>query len=70
MVAQAAKIRDEPYWKGEMNSHYCFPRPEASPVHFGHLVGSITHAIPYHVVGPMACEYPYQYGQAQEDLSD
>ncbi len=27
-----------------------------------------TQALPYHMVELMAWEYPYEYGQAQEDL--
>ncbi len=39
-------------------------------VHFAHCTGDTTQAIPYHVVQPMAWEYPYQYGQAQKALRD
>ncbi len=33
-------------------------------------VGRSTYTVPYHIVGPMAWEYPYHSGQAQEDLPD
>ncbi len=39
-------------------------------MNFSYRVKTTTYAVPYHVVGPMAWEYPYHSGQAQEDLPD
>ncbi len=39
-------------------------------MNFSYRVGPVTYVVPYHVVGPMAWEYPYHSGQAQEDLPD
>ncbi len=39
-------------------------------MNFSYRVGLATYAVPYHVVGPMAWEYLYHSGQAQEDLPD
>ncbi len=39
-------------------------------MNFSYRVGSAIYAVPYHVVGPMAWEYPYHSRQAQEDLPD
>ena len=41
-------------WKGKVARKYCWPIPTASPVHFGHQMGSVVQAMPYHVVRTMA----------------
>ncbi len=46
------------------------PTPETSPVNFSYRDEGFTLVVPYHVVGPMAWEYPYHSDQAQQDLSD
>ena len=61
--------RDE-YWKETLENSQFFPAPEASPVCFSYLDRGSTLTVPYHVVGPLAWEYPYHCGQPQEDLSD
>ena len=67
---QDTACRGDAYWKDQLaHSHY-LPTPEHSPVNFSHQVGRYTYVVPYHVVGPMAWEYPYHSGQPQEDLSD
>ncbi len=58
------------YWKAELKKNYYLPGPDASPVNFSYQLKGSTLAVPYHVVGPMAWEYPYHNGQVQEDLPD
>ncbi len=57
-------------WEKEKKENYGNPTLTTSPVHFGYRVRSVTLALPYCIVGPMAWEYLYQHGQAQEDLPD
>ncbi len=58
------------YWKKTLANSQFFPTPEASPVNFICQDRGSTHALPYHVVGQMAWEYPYHCGQAQEELAN
>ncbi len=67
---QDTACRGDDYWKDQLGQCHYFPTPEDSPVNFSYRVKTTTYAIHYHVVGPMAWEYPYHSGQAQEDLPD
>ncbi len=67
---QDTDCKSDAYWIDQLAQHHYFPTPEQSPVNFSYRVKKTTYAVPYHVVGPMAWEYPYHSGQAQEDLSD
>ncbi len=67
---QDTACKGDAYWKDQLAHHHYLPTPEHSPVNFSYQVRMSTYAVPYHVVGPMAWEYPYHSGQAQEDLSD
>ncbi len=69
-VHKDTALQGDDYWKDQLAQHHYFPTPEDSPVNFSYRVGPATYAIPYHIVGPMAWEYPYHSGQAQEDLPD
>ncbi len=67
---QDMACKGDAYWKEHLAQHHYLPTPEHSLVNFSYRVRMITYALPYHLVGPMAWEYPYHSGQAQEDLSD
>ena len=47
-----------------------FPAERDTPVNFAVETATGKMAIPYRVVAPMAWEYPYTFGQAQESLQD
>ena len=67
---QEAAYKGYDYWKDQLVQYHYFPTPEDSPVNFNYREKTTTYAVPYHVVGLMAWEYPYHSGQAQEDLPD
>ncbi len=69
-VRQDMECSGDKYWKKMLQNSQFFPTPETSPIHFSYQDGGSMLAVPYHVVGPMAWEYPYHSGQAQEDLPD
>ncbi len=67
---QETACKGDDYRKDQLARYHYFPTPEDSPVNFSYQVGPATYAVPYCIVGPMAWEYPYHNGQAQEDLPD
>ncbi len=58
--------KSDAYWKDQLAQHHYFPTPESSPVNFSYWVRMTTYVVPFHVVGPMAWEYPYHSSQAQK----
>ncbi len=70
MQEQMSWLKRNNNWKGKINTYHCLSHPAVSVVHFAHHVGSETWAVPYHVVEPMAWEYPYQGDQVQEGVED
>ncbi len=67
---QDEECANDEYWKEQLKESKYLPAPDASPVNFSYRYEGSTYVVPYHVVGPMAWEYPYHSGQAQEDLPD
>ncbi len=67
---QDTACKGDAYWGDQLAQYHYFPIPEDSPINFSYQVRATTYAVPYHVVGPMAWEYPYHSRQAQEDLPD
>ncbi len=69
-ACQDEECTGDKYWEKELAESKYLPNPEPSPVNFSYWDAGSTLTVPYHVVGPMAWEYPYHSGQAQEDLPD
>ncbi len=67
---QDMACKSDAYWKEQLAQYQYLPTPKHNLVNFSYRVRMATYAVPYHMVGPMAWEYPYHSGQAQEDLSD
>ncbi len=58
------------FWADQMQRALCFPAELDTPINFAVETPSGKMAIPYRVAAPMAWEYPYTFGQAQESLQD
>ncbi len=67
---QDTECAGDKYWEKQLKESKYLPAPDTSPVNFSYQDERFTYMVPYHVVGPMAWEYPYHSGQAQEDLLD
>ncbi len=67
---QDEECSGDKYWEKALDETKYLPTPKVSLVNFSYRDEGSTLSVPYHVVGPMAWEYPYHRGQAQEDLSD
>ncbi len=53
-VEQDTRVSADHNWKREKQFNYCYSTPTASPVHLGHMIRSVTLALLYRVVWPMA----------------
>ncbi len=66
---QDSLARDS-FWAEEMECALYFPSETDTTVNFAVRTDTGMKAIPYRVAAPMAWEYPYTFGQAQESLQD
>ncbi len=64
-----ALARDS-FWPEEMDRALYLPGETDTTVNFAVETSTGRKAIPYRVAAPMAWEYPYAFGQAQEPLQD
>ena len=64
-----ALARDS-FWAEEMERALYLPGESDTTVNFAVKTDTGMKAIPYRVAAPMAWEYPYAFGQAQEPLQD
>ncbi len=58
------------FWAEEINRALYYPGETDTAVNFAVSTDTGMKAIPYRVAAPMAWEYPYAFGQAQESLRD
>ena len=67
---QRQTLAEDEYWQDQVRWSLYQPGPTESPVNFVGQGYMGVMAIPYHVLAPMAWEYPYAFGQAQESVLD
>ncbi len=58
------------FWAEEIERALCLPGEADTTVNFAVKTDMGMKAIPYQMAAPMAWEYPYAFGQAQEPLQD
>ena len=63
-------LANDSFWPEQMDRALYLPGEADTTVNFAEETDSGMKAIPYQVVAPMAWEYPYAFGQAQEPLQD
>ncbi len=63
-------FRRDSFWADQMEHALYYPTKQDGPVNFTVESASGKMAIPYRIAAPMAWEYPYTFGQAQESLQD
>ncbi len=65
-----SQAEQDSFWTDQVTWSLYFTTPMGIPVNFMGEGYNGTMAVPYHVVAPMAWEYPYAFGQAQESVLD
>ncbi len=63
-------LANDSFWAEQIDRALYLPGEADTTVNFAAETDSRMKAIPYRVVAPMAWEYPYAFGQAQEPLQD
>ena len=63
-------LASDSFWAEEIDRALYLPGEADTTVKFAVKTSSGMKAIPYWVAAPMAWEYPYAFGQAQEPLQD
>ena len=67
---QKRRLGSYSFWQKENREALYQLGPDNTPVNFTVRVEGRYKAIPYRVAAPMAWEYPYAHGQAQESITD